>query len=277
VTNFITNRVPDFIVGKIAGTHVLGLYSVAYEISNLPTTELVAPINRAVFPGYAKLSSDLAALREGYLSVLRMIALLTLPAVFGIAATANVFVPLVLGDKWLDAVELVEVLAFYGMLIAAENNTGSVYLAQGVPRLSMLVGLAHNCLRVPALIVGATQAGAYGAAMGILLAGAIMVPVNLTIVFRRLELGFMDFIRVFWRPLLAGISMFLAVAGMERYMGFGHDTWMMLIALAGLVCFGAATYVLIVLVLWTLSGRPDGAERALLAQAARHMTKAWSR
>jgi PST family polysaccharide transporter len=33
----------DFIIGRMAGATSLGLYSIAYEISNLPTTELVTP------------------------------------------------------------------------------------------------------------------------------------------------------------------------------------------------------------------------------------------
>ncbi|MFK8015357.1 MAG: oligosaccharide flippase family protein, partial [Gammaproteobacteria bacterium] len=41
-------RGPDFMIGKFSGTTGLGVYAVAYEISNLATTELIAPINRAL-------------------------------------------------------------------------------------------------------------------------------------------------------------------------------------------------------------------------------------
>ena len=48
----------DFVIGRMAGARALGMYAVAYEISNLPTTELVWPITRAVFPGYSRLAGD---------------------------------------------------------------------------------------------------------------------------------------------------------------------------------------------------------------------------
>ena len=41
---FNYHRMADFIISKVAGSHTLGVYTIAYELSNLPTTELVAPI-----------------------------------------------------------------------------------------------------------------------------------------------------------------------------------------------------------------------------------------
>ena len=55
---YLRLRSPDFIVGKIVGVTGLGLYSVSYEISQLPTTELVAPMNRVLLPGFAKISNE---------------------------------------------------------------------------------------------------------------------------------------------------------------------------------------------------------------------------
>src|SRR3954465_6065990 len=48
---FIRERVDTLIVGKLAGAGPLGLYTVGLELADLPTTELAAPVSRAVFPG----------------------------------------------------------------------------------------------------------------------------------------------------------------------------------------------------------------------------------
>lgn len=62
---FLNNRGTDFIIGRVSGARSLGLYAVSYELANLPTTELVYPISRAVFPGYARLAGDLKQLQIG--------------------------------------------------------------------------------------------------------------------------------------------------------------------------------------------------------------------
>ncbi len=273
VANFVTNRVPDFVVGKIAGAHALGLFSISYEVSNMPTTELVAPINRAVFPGYAKLGNEVAALRAGYLNVIGLIGIFAIPAAFGLAATASVFVPLVLGDKWLDAIVLIQVLAFYGLLNAVEGNTGSVYLAQGKPKINAYLVFALNAIRLPAVIIGTTLAGAYGAACGILLAACIMVPVNLTIVFRCLEMGPRGFISVMWRPLSAGLVMLVTLWSIKSALGAAEGFAMLLMHLLGLVSGGGLIYLLAILLFWTLAGRPQGAETAVLTKVRERVAR----
>lgn len=266
VANFISHRVPDFVIGKVAGPHTLGLYSVAYEISNLPTTELVAPINRAVFPGYSKMSDQLSALREGYSAVIRLVALFLIPAALGIAATASVFVPLVLGDKWVEAIPLIEVLAFYGALLACEGNAGSVYIAQGAPRLNTIIVLGQNLIRIPALIYGVAQAGALGAAIGILCAALVTLPVNLAIVFRRLEMGAADALAIFLRPVAGSVVMYLGVTALKAELGVPHGFFATVLTLLALVICGALLYGGIVFILWLATGRQAGAETTVITQ-----------
>src|SRR6185503_18986206 len=101
ISNLGRDRSADFIVGRIAGSQALGLYNIALEIVTMPTTELVAPVNRAAYPAYARLANDLGQLRYTYLQVVSMVALLALPAAVGLGLTAKLFVPILLGPRWL--------------------------------------------------------------------------------------------------------------------------------------------------------------------------------
>jgi PST family polysaccharide transporter len=47
---FVRFRGMDLIVGKLAGATGLGLFSVAYQIAILPTSDFVSSINRALMP-----------------------------------------------------------------------------------------------------------------------------------------------------------------------------------------------------------------------------------
>ncbi len=46
---FLRNRSADLIIGRALGPASLGV-CIAYEVSNLPSSEMVAPINRVLFP-----------------------------------------------------------------------------------------------------------------------------------------------------------------------------------------------------------------------------------
>ncbi len=165
---FVNNRSADFVIGKVAGARALGLYGMGYEISNLPTTELIAPINRAVFPGYAQTATDLSGLRRAYLSVISMILMLALPSAAGIAAIAPLMVPVILGPKWLQAIPVIKILAFYGAAMAVQTNMASVFLALAKPRVLTILAAANAAALLPALLVLTFSCGRDRSGLGIL-------------------------------------------------------------------------------------------------------------
>ncbi len=80
----------------------------------MPTTELLFPIMRAVFPGYAAVASDRATLARTFLGVQGTIVMLTLPAAVAIMILADPIVRLLLGPNWLEAIPLIQVLGLFG-------------------------------------------------------------------------------------------------------------------------------------------------------------------
>jgi O-antigen/teichoic acid export membrane protein len=261
--NFLQSRSVDFILGKVSGPRSLGVYNIAYEISNLPTTELVAPISRATFPGYTKLSLDLAVLRSMFLKVTGVIALITVPAGAGIAATSDLIVATALGPKWVDAAPLIALLGFYGVIQSLASNTGSVLLALGKVRaLTIILGIQAAIL-VPALVWGAHRAGPIGVAVATLGVSAVLAPINLWQVFHAIHLRFIEFLAVIWRPLVAAASMYVVVKPLQlswKVEGLFEQLEQTFV----LVALGAIIYVLVVLLLWMLSSRPAGAEEYVL-------------
>jgi lipopolysaccharide exporter len=265
---FISNRCADFIIGKTSGAGALGIYSIASEISNLPTTELVAPINRAVFPAYAKMRnrSDLAA---GYLRVVAMIAMITIPAALGIAATANLLVPIIFGERWLAAVPLIQVIAFYGIIQALQNNVPSVYLALGTPRITTAISAFHNVLVIISLIFMSMRWGSLGAGYALLISVAIVAPVNLYLVLGKLDLGVADFFSAIWRSVLAGTGMYLAVIWLKGVL----PHWTPASNLITAILFGAIVYSTLLFGAWVAAGKPEGAEHSALEVARNQISR----
>lgn len=270
---FLNGRAAEFVIGKFAGVAGLGVYTIASEISTLPTTELVAPINRAAFPGYARLAHDLDQLRTSFLGVISIIALFALPAGIGIAAVADLMVPAVLGWKWLNAIALIQVLAVCGMLTALQTNIGYVYLAVGRPRLITAVA-ATQCVLLLALLLPATwHWGAIGAAWSFLITALCMVPVNQRLIARQLHLSAFAYGARLWRPALASLVMAAVILLLKRQLTLGHETHLFVAALLLCVAVGAIVYGATLYALWRCSSRPNGAERACLDRAEQLVRK----
>ena len=257
---FIRNNAAQFCIGRIAGSQTLGVYSVAAEISSMPTTELVAPINRAAFPGYAKAATDLAVLRNSFLKVISSIALFAVPAGLGIMAVADLLVPTVLGWKWMDAVPVIQVMAVYGVIQAVQTNIGYVYLAQGNMRLVTIIGAVQAVLVLVLLIPSVYYWGVLGAAWASLGTIIIMVPVNQMLIARCLDLSGTEFAKKLVRPLLAGLLMAGVVLLLKSTFTLRQVTLDYMLALLLCVAVGALVYGAAIYLLWRMAGAPEGPE-----------------
>src|SRR5882672_229075 len=266
---FLRDRVPDYVLGRVAGTSALGLFSLSVEISNLPTSELIAPMNRAVFPAYAKMAHDLKELQQGFLNVIGLILLVALPAGFGISATSELIVDVVLGTKWEAAVPAISILAIYGSINAMQTNCGAIHYAMSRPRTVAVMGAIHAALVLPLVIVGAYRYGAIGVAWVYLIAAIIVVPLNYYVVLRRLHLAMRTVCNLLWRPAVATAIMYTVTH--EWIAARPSRT---LPALLAAILIGVVTYGAALAALWLVSGRPIGPERTL---TNRLLVPAWSR
>ncbi len=267
LVNLVNARVDRVILGKMAGTASVGIFSVAHEISTLATTELIWPIARALFPGYAKIAAEPQKLAPAFLDATGLIMLLAAPITAGIALMAEPIVRIALGPDWLAAIPVIQILALYGFLDMPTANVKALFLALGRPDLVAWRDIPSAVVLVPALIAGATLAGAVGAAWALVASAAVTFIVAFAFLRRSIAVGVTDIMRVCWRPFVAALLMGGAVMGLD--MRAPDASTLLLLAetvVRGL--FGAAIYIAACLGLWWLSGRPAGAEASVVAFAA---------
>jgi O-antigen/teichoic acid export membrane protein len=261
IFQFLNNSAAQFVIGRLSGAQALGVYAIASEISTLPTTELVAPINRAAFPGYAKAATDIAQLRTSFLKVIASIALFALPAGIGIVVVADLLVPAVLGWKWLAAIPLIQILAVYGVIQALQTNISYVYLALGKLQVVTAINACQFVILVALMVPGLSRFGVTGAAWAFLGTIVLMIPVNQLLIARCLALGPASFAACLVRPLVAALAMGAAVWLLKGMLTLRPVTLDYVLALLLCAAAGALLYALALYALWRLAGRPEGAER----------------
>jgi lipopolysaccharide exporter len=264
---FVKDRGSDFVVGRVSGSSALGLYNMGYELANLPTTDLVAPISRAVLPGYAQLAGDRSQLRQMFVSVISFTSLLAVPAGFGLAALAPLITPILLGPKWVGTVPVLQIVAFHGVIHSLQSNVYASYLAQGRPEVASRLGAWYVVVLLVLTAALTSQMGIVGAAYACLITAALLGPINIWVATRMLDLPLRHWIAGVWRPLVSAALMNAAltpvVAGFAAGMP-GAPKAEPLLELALCVGIGAALYAAIIALLWLLSGKPAGAELMFL-------------
>lgn len=263
--NVLNTRSLHFILGRFESSRSVGLFTVSYEIAALPTTSLISPINRALFPGYAKMSHDLALLRAGVLNVLALIFFIGIPAGIGVSLTAEYLVPVVLGERWADAVPLIEILAVSGALIAARANFSTALIAVGKPKFITFVSALHALLLVPTLFLAIPSYGIVGAAFAYLCVEALLLSIRYGVLMKTLQIQASSLVVRLWRPVTSTAVMALVLqVGIKEFV---EQTEISDAVGLGLTVFsGAAVYLATAFFLWTVSGRPSGPEREIISR-----------
>lgn len=140
---FLITQGDSIVVGKLVGVVELGLYQMAYRLSNMPATEITHIISQVTFPAYAKLQDDIPRLREAYLKVLSVVSFLAIPLAVSIIILGKEFTTIFMGKKWLPMVPVLQVLALAGLFRSIAATASPVFYAVGKPKLDTIWQIAR--------------------------------------------------------------------------------------------------------------------------------------
>ena len=252
----VRQRGPLLLVGGLAGTGAAGLFNIASEIASMPTTELLEPMTRAVYPALA--AEPATGASHAWLRVAAVAAIVTLPGGVGIALVARPLVRLGFGSGWEGAVPALRILALAGSASTFGLFGLTHFLAEGKLRTILAVTTAAAAARVLLLAALIPAAGMTGAAMAVAASVVLEDSLAIGLALRGTESAVRSLAAVLWRPALATAAMALAVPPVLDAIAAP------LPALLAGIAAGMAAYAAILTLAWLAAGRPLAAETGFL-------------
>lgn len=232
-------RVDAILGGRILGPELLGVYAVALHLGSLPMEKIMPMLHQVAFPAYSRIQDRVEDVARYFLKSVRLVSLVTVPLLFGLAAVAEWAVPLILGEKWRPAVVPITVISLIIPIRAIGTMFSPVLNAIGRATTNLGNALITLCILAPAFWIG-LQWGL----VGLCLAWVVAYPLVFLIISRRLlrifELGFRDLLAAMFPALLVGTTMLVLLQSLARWALGGSPPW---IILAVLVPLGAAIYL----------------------------------
>lgn len=266
---YLTSNSVEIIIGRFRGPEAVGLFGIASEVSHLPSTEIAAPINRALFPSFSTISKDLDRVRAAFVKVFAVIALLSLPAAFGIMAVAQSLVFVVFGEQWMPAASILAVLAIVGLLDGMHSLIEPVLMARGAVKTLTYIRMGHACVLIPTTITLVYFTGTLGGAYAMLISAFAALPMYLMAARAHIAIRVNEIAGCIWRPLVASVIMALAVRGLETLIGGPYDATVL--TLLTLVALGIGSYCCALGLLWLVSGKPGFPEVMLFESVYGHV------
>lgn len=233
----VANDGDTLLVGKVLGSQALGFYNVAWNLSNLVGRNITGVVSAVAMPALTMVSSDINRLQEGYRRMLRLLGLVTFPALFMLFALADDVVRLVYGPGWGSVVNLVRIFIIFTVIRSVTSPVGIIYNVVGRSDIGFKFTLGFLPFYLAAIFFG-SQGGITGVAIGVTVVRTIGAIIALWISTRLINLPFVRAISPLFPGAVIGLGVAALIWGVNMLFIVSNITLVIRLAL----CLGIAAF-----------------------------------
>ncbi len=242
LANFFAGRADQILIGTFFSAASLGIYNLAYNFSSLPVKKINSVVTRVAFPAFSRLQDDRSRLREGYLSMIGHLSIVTAPLIAGLAGTAPVVVPLAFGEEWVGGVPLIQIVLIYAFITGITGPVGTLIMGAGHANWSLYWNLVMLLFKPAIIAIAAMSGSVHLVAWALVGMAGISLPASYYFMIRKI-IGnvFLQMMRRIAKPVLAALVMFfvlLAAGSILQPLPLGAQAAILLIT-------GALTYLIV--------------------------------
>lgn len=269
IGGYLSENLDRLLVGGRESTATMGFYSMASEIAALPSSELLMPINRVLFPMFVAVKDEAEKLKRMFVLALGVQVMVGVPAGIGVVLVAPELVRVLLGERWMAAAPFIQIFGGINVLWAFSASGVYLLLALGRTKMTALIMWGQVLVFVVPALVLIPEGGAMAiaqlrlgvAAVGLLIFGYLIRR-------ERPSWRLIELLACIWRPCIASAAMALVLLSLPALTAFP-----VIVQLLLKTVLGAVVYSVAVLALWALGGRRDGAETYLLGKVRGMLTR----
>lgn len=258
----LSNLAPRLLIPKLISPAALGVYTIARQAVALPLDELLGPLRRTFFPSFSAIRNEPERLRRTVRLAVSSLLGLVLPVGVGMAMLADEILLVLVGGQWLDGAIVLQILGPPTALVLATSPVVGLVMAMGETRLLFVRAAGLAALTWIAVYIGLVRYGFDGAIYGIAVSQLGSMLLNVAFIRQFAGEPIWRWLADGWRSIAATAAM--AVALILSMRGGGPDidagSLATLVHVVPHVLLGAVIYTATHLLLWRLSGRPEGFE-----------------
>ncbi len=247
-----------FIIGRLLGSELLGVYAVARHLASLPSQKLNSVITQVSLPAFAAIQDERERFAAYLVKATRVLSMVAFPLFFGIAAVAPELVRVFLGGQWEAAIVPMQIIALAMPLRMVGANIPTAVKAAGRPDINVM-NLSIACVIVPGgFLIGANW-GLLGVSMAWLIAYPVAFGIGVARARRATGVSLRSFAAANVRAAAISVLMYAAVVAGRALI---PDDATPLIVLTALTTIGVSAYT----ALSAIFNREDAKEVFALAR-----------
>jgi lipopolysaccharide exporter len=246
VVAFLAYRGDNLIVGKVLGPAALGVYMLAYSVSEVVTVEVSRIVNNVAFPAYARKQGDRERVSQAFLTATELVAAVSLPVAVAMAVLARPLTLVMLGANWLEVAAVLPPLAFAGCIRAIVVNGNAVSKGLGHPQYALRMNVFGILVMYAVLIPLGLRYGIVGIGVAVLCGAIAKLPLFVAQTTAVLGAGVRPIARALAPAVAMSAGTLASLAAASRLLA--HHPPLVSLLVSGVVA--AAANLLVAAVLW---------------------------
>lgn len=142
------------VIGKCYSAAVLGQYTRAQQFATISSSNLTSIVQRVAYPVLSSIQDDRERLREAYRHVIKITMFVTFLLMLGMAAAAEPMVRALVGEQWLPAVPLLQIICFSYMQYPLHALNLNMLQVQGRSDLFLKLEIIKKIVAAGPILLG---------------------------------------------------------------------------------------------------------------------------
>ncbi|MEI8137324.1 MAG: lipopolysaccharide biosynthesis protein [Bacteroidota bacterium] len=151
--NAVSENLFSLIIGKLYNAKSLGFYTRANQFQKLPVSSIYGSISVVSYPVLSELQNDPVKLKEGYRSMIRLIAFVLFPIMAILSAVSESMIHVVLTNKWLPSVPILQILCIIGAFYPLHAINLDIIKVKGRSDLFLKLEIVKQILNISMIII----------------------------------------------------------------------------------------------------------------------------
>lgn len=231
------------LLGRFVDRATLGRYVLVNDLAFFPTQSVIGPAMTSVMAAFSRINTDIERRAQAFLKATRFVMLISVPTCVGISVTADLIVPILLGDNWRAASPYLQFLALSVLPTPYFQVLNSFSLSIDRPAAVFQISLIELFMRLALISVGLYYYSIEGVIGARVILALLIFIIYLFYVRRLAGIGMIPQLINIWKVVAAALAMTVATLALREALAplqINIVIEMILTAIVGAAVYGGA-------------------------------------
>lgn len=211
----VISRLFGILIATFHGAHALGLFNMATRLTETILSILNTAISRLALPIFSNIQDNKNKLNDSFKKATNIFNLISMPAFFGMAYTCDIWVVLVLGEQWKEAIPIIQIVAIMYGIMFSRMFVGTAIKAVGKSQQYLYLSLVAAVITLVGAFVTKDMTLLDAILVWAFPRLLITIPLGMYLLKKLCGIGVIDQIKPLYLPILLSVIMLLSLQTLE--------------------------------------------------------------